>query len=228
MNGQTKLQQLREHSPIIAPSMLKCDFSNLQRELTLLEQAGAHTLHFDVMDGHFVPNLSYGAMVIECLRPVTPLLFDVHLMISNPEPYVSAYLDAGCDLVTFHVEAIPEPGALLAAIHQAGAAAGLALNPQTPPETVRPFLADCDLILVMSVEPGFGGQEFLTGATDKIRTLRDWSPDSTVVAVDGGICDSTIAETAGAGCEYFVAGSSIFGSADYDGAIRNLREIAAT
>jgi len=227
MNGQAKLQRLRDHAPIIAPSMLKCDFSNLQRELALLEQADARTLHFDVMDGHFVPNLSYGAMVIQSLRPTTRLLFDAHLMISNPQPFVPAYLDAGCDLVTFHIEAIPEPRALLAEIHQAGAAAGLALNPQTAPESVRPFLADCDLILVMSVEPGFGGQKFLPDATDKIKTLRNWSPASTLVAVDGGICESTIVETARAGCEYFVVGSSIFGSADYDGAMRNLQEIAA-
>ncbi|MEO1997377.1 MAG: ribulose-phosphate 3-epimerase, partial [Planctomycetaceae bacterium] len=218
--------RLRDGGPLIAPSMLKCDFSNLQRELNLLEDAQAHVLHFDVMDGHFVPNLSYGALVIESLRATTPLFFDAHLMIANPEPFVRDYLQIGCDLVTFHIEAVPEPRTLLTQIRETGAAAGLALNPQTPAETIRPFLSDCDLILVMSVEPGFGGQKFLPESSQKIQALRSWSPPSTVIAVDGGICESTIAETARAGCEFFVVGSSIFGSADYTATIRSLKGIA--
>ena len=227
MNGQAKLQRLRTEGALIAPSMLKCDFSNLQREFTLLEQAEARVLHFDVMDGHFVPNLSYGAPVIENLRGATSLFFDAHLMIANPEPFVDEYLRIGCDMVTFHIEAVPEPEKLLSQIRETGTAAGLAVNPQTPAEQVRPFLSQCDLVLVMSVEPGFGGQAFIPTSSEKIATLRNWSPDSTIIAVDGGIGESTIGETARAGCEFFVVGSSIFGSADYTATIRNLKAIAA-
>src|SRR5262249_10850963 len=156
-------------APLIAPSMLKCDFANLHREVELLESAGARMLHLDVMDGHFVPNLSYGPMVIERLREITELPFEAHLMISEPGRYLGEYLDAGCTLVTFHIEAVPQPRELLHRIHERGAAAGIALNPETPLEAVLPHLGECDAILVMSVEPGFGGQKFMPQVLDKVR-----------------------------------------------------------
>ena len=141
--------------------MLKCDFGNLHREIELLESAHAPMLHLDVMDGHFVPNLSYGPMVIERLRELTELPFEAHLMISDPTRYADDYLKAGCNLLTFHLEAVPEPRPLIEHIHSKGACAGLAINPKTPVERLEPLLNAADLFLVMSVEPGFGGQKFI-------------------------------------------------------------------
>ena len=205
--------------------MLKCDFGNLHRELELLESAGVPALHLDVMDGHFVPNLSYGPMVIERLRAMTELPFDAHLMISDPGRYLDDYLAAGCDCVTFHIEAVPEPGPILERIRRQGAVAGLALNPGTAVEAVRPYLPLCDLVLVMSVEPGFGGQKFQPVALDKLRRLRDWIGEGTLLSVDGGIGPSTIAETARAGAELFVVGSAIFDAPDYRDAVSELTSL---
>jgi ribulose-phosphate 3-epimerase len=207
--------------------MLKCDFANLHRELALLEAAGAPILHFDVMDGHFVPNLSYGAMVIKDLRGLTELPFEAHLMISEPDRYLNDFIDAGCDLLTFHVEAVPDPARLLRRIRDAGLAAGLALNPDTPVEAIIPALADCDLVLVMSVQPGFGGQKFLPGALDKLRRLKGLISPETLLSVDGGIDVSTVSSTATAGANLFVAGSSIFDTRDYRAAIEQLQGAAA-
>lgn len=206
--------------------MLKCDFGNLHREVELLEQGGAEALHLDVMDGHFVPNLSYGPMVIKSLRPLTALPFDAHLMISDPARYLDDYLDAGCDLITFHIEAVPEPVALLRRIREAGVAAGLALNPKTPVSAVLPFVSECDQILVMSVEPGFGGQKFMPEALDKLRQLRAVLDPDAILSVDGGIGLSTITACAEAGARYFVTGSSVFDTADYRQALLDLRAAA--
>ena len=137
--------------PIIAPSMLKCDFGNLDGEIEKLERAGSKWFHWDVMDGHFVPNLSYGAMVIQSVRSRTKVLFEAHLMITDPAKYLDSYIKAGCDVITFHVEAVPEPTALLKRIKSSGCQAGLAINPKTPFQRIEPFLAECDLVLVMSV-----------------------------------------------------------------------------
>jgi len=226
MSRQAVLQQLHSSTPLIAPSMLKCDFGNLHREVELLEGAGAPLLHLDVMDGHFVPNLSYGPVVIERLRPLTRLPFDAHLMISDPGRYLDEYLAAGCDAVTFHIEAVPEPGPLLERIRRQDALAGLALNPGTPVEAVRPYLPLADLILVMSVEPGFGGQKFQPVALEKLCQLREWLPAETLLSVDGGIGPSTIAAAAQAGANTFVVGSSIFETPDYGDAVRELSELA--
>ena len=208
--------------PAIAPSMLKCDFGNLHREVELLEAGGAKLFHLDVMDGHFVPNLSYGPMVIRDLRRLTRLPFDAHLMISEPAHYLDEYLDAGCDAITFHIEAVPEPLPLLKRIREGGAAAGLALNPSTPVEAVIPALGDCDLVLVMSVQPGFGGQKFMPVAIDKLRQLRSLVSAETILSVDGGIGPETIAPTAAAGANLFVVGSSIFDADDYRDALESL------
>ena len=222
MTRPAVLRRLLSGLPLIAPSMLKCDFANLHREVELLESAGAKLLHLDVMDGHFVPNLSYGAPVIKSLRGISGLPFEAHLMISDPARYLDDFLDAGCNLVTVHIEAVPNPTGLLRRIRDQGACAGLALNPKTPVEAVLPFLSECDLVLVMSVEPGFGGQEFMPQALDKLRVLAPQLGNARLLSVDGGIDVVTIRKAAAAGANQFVAGSSIFDTPDYRQAFDNL------
>jgi len=226
MSPPAILQKLRSSTPLIAPSMLKCDFGNLHREVELLESAGAKVLHLDIMDGHFVPNLSYGPMVIERLRSLTDLPFDAHLMISEPARYLDDYLKAGCDCLTVHVEAVPDPVPLLRRIRESGALAGLALNPGTPVEAVEPALPLCDLVLVMSVEPGFGGQTFIPSALDKLRRLGGMMGSEALLSIDGGIGPSTIRSAAEAGAHVFVAGSAIFDADDYRSAVEELTGIA--
>jgi ribulose-phosphate 3-epimerase len=223
---QDILARLRAARPVIAPSMLKCDFGHLRREVELLERAGAPALQFDVMDGHFVPNLTYGPLVIERLREATSAIFDAHLMIADPAFYLDGFVDAGCDLITFHYEAVREPLPLLRRIREAGRAAGLALNPGTPVQAVEPLLEACDVVLVMSVEPGFGGQKFIPAALDKLRWLRERVTDDTLLSIDGGIGLETIGPSAEAGAEIFAVGSAIFGADDYQTAIDRLRTLA--
>jgi ribulose-phosphate 3-epimerase len=223
MRRQRVLDRLTNEAPVIAPSMLKCDFANLHREVELLEQAGAAVLHLDVMDGHFVPNLSYGPMVIGSLRDLTDLTFDAHLMIERPQDVLDEYLEAGCDCVTVHVEAVAEPAPLLRRIREADALAGVALNPKTPIDRIESLIGECDVVLVMSVEPGFGGQSFIPESLDKLRALAGRLPSETVLSVDGGIGPETIGPAAEAGAEMFVVGSAIFESPDYVAAIADLR-----
>lgn len=226
MSRTVRLRELWSQAPVIAPSILKVDYGNLHREVELLEQGGAQVLHLDVMDGHFVPNLSYGAMVLESLRSLTDLPFDAHLMISEPGRYLEGFLAAGCDAITIHVEAVPEPRALLQQIRSAGRLAGLALNPGTPVSRIEPYLEELDLALVMSVEPGFGGQKFMPVALDKLRALRSQLRRDVLLSVDGGIGLSTIGTAAAAGANYFVAGSAIFDQSDYGQAVTELRNAA--
>ncbi len=208
--------------------MLKCDFGNLRREIELLDQAAAPVLHWDVMDGHFVPNLSYGAMVIERTRPLTRAVFDAHLMISDPAKYLDEYVKAGCQAITFHIEAVPDPRELLRRIRSKGCQAGIALNPKTPVSALASAVGECDLVLLMSVEPGFGGQSFIPGSAEKVAAARALFGPDVVLSIDGGIGPKTISGPAAAGCDLFVAGSSVFDAPDYGQAIQGMAALART
>jgi ribulose-phosphate 3-epimerase len=227
MSRPALLDQLRRRTPLIAPSMLKCDFGNLHREVELLQAGGAEVLHLDVMDGHFVPNLSYGPMVIERLRTLTGLPFDAHLMISDPGRYLDDFVAAGCQAITFHIEAVPDSVPLLERIRRTGCLAGIALNPGTPVTAIAEAIPVCDLVLVMSVEPGFGGQKFREECVNKVRAVRQQVRPETLVSIDGGIGLDTIAVAAAAGADVFVVGSAIFDGADYRKALTALRQEAA-
>ncbi len=230
MGRDDTIARLRRGRPVIAPSMLKCDYGDLRGEARRLEAAGAAVLHWDIMDGHFVPNLSYGAMVFEPLRRSSSLLFDAHLMISDPAAYLDGYLNAGADAVTFHIEAVPEPRPLLHRIRKSDRVAGLAVNPETPFEQIEPFLGDCDLVLVMTVRPGFGGQKFMPEQLPKLTSIRAAAGERLLISIDGGIAADTIGAASFAGADLFVAGSAIFDKADYRSAIDDLeaRALAAS
>jgi ribulose-phosphate 3-epimerase len=228
MPDRSNLSRLREASPMVLPSLLACDFGNLEREVRRLEAAGVQGLHLDVMDGCFVPNLTFGLPILEALRRLTDLPLDVHLMIVQPGRYADRFIDAGADVVTFHIEAVDDPRPLLARIRERGAGAGIALNPATPLEQIEGCLDLCDLVLVMSVPAGFGGQSFDEVALDKLRRLRDLVPAEMMLEVDGGVNDRTIARCAAAGARYFVAGTAIFGHSDYTFIVRQLTELASS
>ncbi|REJ70479.1 MAG: ribulose-phosphate 3-epimerase [Planctomycetota bacterium] len=215
------LAALRGTSAIL-PSMLMCDFGHLAREVERLEAAGTVGLHLDVMDGHFVPNTSYGLVLVETFRRLTKLPLDVHLMISNPAEYVERYVEAGADVVSVHVEADSKPVTTLEKIRSAGAAAGLAINPPTSVDVVEPLLDACDVVVVMGVMPGFGGQTFDPVALEKLRQLRDLGGEELILEVDGGVNQDTIAECAAAGANWYVTGSAIFRSDDYGSSLAAL------
>jgi ribulose-phosphate 3-epimerase len=208
----------------IAPSILSADFAALGEAIARVEAAGADLLHVDVMDGHFVPNLSIGPPVIESIRKRTRLPLDVHLMIEEPERWVETYVKAGADYVTVHVEASAHLERTLTLIREAGARSGVALNPSTPPETLQYVLDDLDLVLIMSVNPGFGGQSFIPTAYEKIRRLRAMLANRPVlVSVDGGVKADNAGLLAQAGATVLVAGSAIFGAPDPGAALAALR-----
>lgn len=196
-------------TPFVSPSILSCDFARIADVFADLQLAGAVAAHLDVMDGHFVPNLSYGPPVIKDWRKVTSMPFDAHLMIDNPEKYLDAYVDAGCDEITVHIEVSPDPRPLLKRIRAAGCHAGLALNPPTPIASVVPYLGDVDKVLVMSVMPGFGGQAFDPEARAKVRALRALRP-SLRISIDGGIKTSNAREVVLDGVNQLVVGSGVF------------------
>jgi ribulose-phosphate 3-epimerase len=212
--------------PVITPSLLNCDFARVAEELAALKRAGVVAVHLDVMDGHFVPNLSYGPPVIKDWRRRTEFPFDTHLMIAEPARYVDDFIQAGADCILFHVEVVPEPVALLRRIRQAGCQAGLVLNPPTPTEAVRPYLAEVDAVLVMSVMPGFGGQAFQPEVLEKVREFRKARPQLRI-AMDGGINTRTAEEAVAAGASQLVVGSATFRpDGNYAAALAEVAEAA--
>jgi ribulose-phosphate 3-epimerase len=215
--------------PLVLPALLLCDFGHLAREVTRLEEAGARALHLDVMDGRFVPQLTYGSVVVEAVRRAARVPIEVHLMIEEPERTIADYARLGADVLTVHVESSADPRALLRAIAALGPRAHLAISPGTPVDRIEPLLDVCDGVLVMSVEPGYGGQPFDPRAVAKIAQLaelrrRDGSRFR--IGVDGGIGVETVAAVAGAGAELIVAGSAVIRSANYARAIAELEGIA--
>jgi ribulose-phosphate 3-epimerase len=211
----------------IAPSILSADFGRLAEEVRAIEVAGADVVHVDVMDGRFVPNITIGPLVVEAVRKVTKLPIDVHLMIVEPERYVEAFAKAGADLVSVHAEVSPHLHRTLQAIRAAGARPAVALNPSTPLSAIEWVIGDCEMVLIMTVNPGFGGQRYIEACTDKIRQLRalaDARNPSLEIEVDGGVKAETAALVAGAGANVLVAGTAVFGASDYRAAISALRE----
>jgi len=214
----------------IAPSVLSADFARLGDEVAEIERAGADMIHFDVMDGHFVPNLSIGVPVLESLRKVTRLPLDAHLMIENPERYVEVFVKAGANSVSVHVEVCKDIPAMAQRLHDLGARASVGINPETDVQRVLPFAAHLDMILIMSVHPGFGGQEFIPEALEKLRAVRrelDRRALKVDIEIDGGVKLDNIAEVKAAGANVFVSGSGIFGQGDYRKVVKEMRDLIA-
>ena len=213
----------------VAPSILSADFSRLGEEIRAVEAAGADIIHIDVMDGHFVPNITIGPLIVQAARKVTKLPLDVHLMIENPELYIADFAKAGADYLTVHAEAAYHLHRLVQSIREhKGVKAAVSLNPATPLEALDYVLGDLDMVLIMSVNPGFGGQAFIPSQLDKIRALRKRIDDRRLdleIEVDGGIKTDNAAEVAAAGADILVAGSAVFGAKDYAAAIKGIRGI---
>ncbi len=215
---------------MIAPSILSADFARLGEEIAAVRRAGAEVIHIDVMDGHFVPNITIGPLVVRAVRKICDLPLDVHLMISNAQSYIDEFAAAGADWISVHVEACPHLHRTVHRIRELGKKAGVVLNPATGLERLDYILADVDLVMVMSVNPGFGGQSFITDSLRKITELKGMINErglDTAIEVDGGVGPDTIAAVADAGADIFVAGSAIFGQPDYQAVITEMKRLAA-
>jgi len=213
---------------MMAPSILSADFSRLGEEIRAVENAGADIIHIDVMDGHFVPNITIGPLVVASVRKITDLPLDVHLMIEDADRYIDDFAKAGADWITVHVEACPHLHRTVSRIKELGKKAGAVLNPATPLGTLDEILADVDLVMLMSVNPGFGGQSFIRSSLNKIKTLKNMIEDRGLevgIEVDGGVSPATIKDVAGAGANIFVAGSAVFGQQDYAKEIMEMKDI---
>ncbi len=208
----------------IVPSVLAADFGCLAAEVAQVETAGVQMVQFDIMDGHFVPNISFGPPVVAALRPHSLLAFDVQLMISEPRKYAEAFVRAGADHITFHIETVQEPLELVEELHKAGVTAGVALNPETDVLHIVDVAPYCEMVLVMTVHPGFGGQQFLPETVAKVRQVRELVGPATRVEVDGGISPETVPQVIDAGADTLVVGTAIFSRSDRAAAIEDLRE----
>jgi ribulose-phosphate 3-epimerase len=216
---------------IIAPSILSADFTKLGDELTAVEEAGADWIHIDVMDGQFVPTITYGPIIVKAAKKATAVPLDVHLMIINPDQMIPAFIEAGADLISVHAEACIHLNRTIQLIKAAGIRAGVVLNPATPLSSLEWILEEIDFVLMMSVNPGYGGQKFIPNTLDKIRALKQKIEKrnlSTLIQIDGGVSEDTIADIAAAGTDAFVAGSAIFGSSDYKRTIASFRKKIGT
>ncbi|MBX0356495.1 ribulose-phosphate 3-epimerase [Halobacillus sp. Nhm2S1] len=213
----------------IAPSILASDFSKLGEEIKDVERGGADYIHVDVMDGHFVPNITIGPLIVDHIRPVTDLPLDVHLMIENPDQYIEAFAKAGSDIITVHQEACPHLHRTIQLIKSHGVKAGVVINPATPAEAIRPILQDVDLVLLMTVNPGFGGQSFIQSVVPKIEQISQWREEeglSFEIEIDGGVKVDTAKLCTDAGADVLVAGSAIFNQVDRKKAIEEIRQAA--
>lgn len=209
---------------LVAPSILSADFANLERDIKIIETAGADWVHIDVMDGHFVPNITIGAPVVAALNKITKLPLDVHLMIDEPQKYAPDFVKAGADIITFHYETtFDKTGEVIDFIRSLNVKVGLSIKPKTPPEAIKEYLSSVDMVLIMSVEPGFGGQEFMQNCADKITYIKENAPKDLIVQVDGGINDKTAKICTNLGANCLVAGNYIYKSANIRQAIKSLQ-----
>lgn len=213
---------------VIAPSILSADFGKLNEEIAQVEGQTSF-LHIDVMDGHYVPNITFGVPVVKSIRQASNLVFDVHLMVTNPLEFIEPFAKAGADMLTFHIETVEDPDTAIEAIRKLGKRVGMSIHPDTPIEKILPYVTKCDLILVMSVRPGFGGQHFMEEALDRIAAVRkvvDEADADTIISVDGGVCAETAPRIVAAGANYLVAGSAVFSNEDHAKAVAELLKCA--